>query len=60
MKKHQRQCMHCKNGIMSLRGAGNVSGGSYWKCKNKKCGRTHWKHPVPLPPAEIRIDIIKW
>jgi tRNA(Ile2) C34 agmatinyltransferase TiaS len=34
-----KRCPHC-NGKMKSKGPKDVNGTVYWKCRNKKCGRT--------------------
>ena len=49
MKANERKCLTCSS-IMRPKGAGDIAGGIYWKCKNKKCGRTVWVRKYPLTP----------
>ena len=39
LKTNEKRCPYC-NGRMKCRGPKNTVGTIYWKCKNKKCGRT--------------------
>ena len=50
VKKPEKHCPFC-NKFMKFRGPKNSTGTIYWKCRNKKCGRT-----INLrvdPPLEI-------
>lgn len=47
-----KQCPYCGY-KMKERGSGDACGGYYWKCKNKKCGRTVWEHKIPLAPEPV-------
>jgi ribosomal protein L37AE/L43A len=54
---NERKCPHCGSN-MRARGASDVIGGSLWKCRNKKCGRTVGKRkelviPEPVVPTNL-------
>lgn len=54
-----KQCPYCGY-KMKDRGSGDACGGYYWKCRNKKCGRTIWEHKIPLAPYPlVPISVIK-
>lgn len=38
-KMQEKRCPHC-GGILRYRGPKDGVGTVYWKCRNKKCGRT--------------------
>ena len=38
-KMPEKKCPHC-NSPLRFRGPKNCVGAMYWKCRNKKCGRT--------------------
>jgi len=49
-KMPEKRCPHC-GGIMRFRGPKDCMGTVFWKCRNKKCGRT-----VDIredPPTEV-------
>jgi ssDNA-binding Zn-finger/Zn-ribbon topoisomerase 1 len=48
--KMEMKCPHCGS-KMRFRGAGDTAGSRFWKCRNKKCGRTVWKKADP--PKEV-------
>lgn len=52
MNPNVKRCPLCKS-VMRARGAGNANGSIYWKCRNKSCGETVWKHIMPVPPVPI-------
>jgi len=52
MNVHAKRCPYCGY-EMRARGCGDAAGGLSWKCKNKKCGRTVWKHSFPAPPEPV-------
>ena len=52
MKSSSKRCAYCGN-EMRARGGGDAAGGGYWKCKNKKCGRTSWEWKKIAPPIPL-------
>ena len=52
MNANAKRCKYCGH-EMRARGCGDVAGGLYWKCKNKKCGRTVWKYNPVTPPEPL-------
>jgi len=52
MKPNSKRCVYCGR-EMRARGGGDSAGGCYWKCKNKKCGRTVWEWKKVTPPTPL-------
>lgn len=50
-KKVELDCPYGCGGKLRPRGSGDAAGGYFFKCKNKKCGRTVWKRKDP--PKEV-------
>jgi len=52
MSPNSKRCPHCGN-EMCARGASDVMGGTSWKCRNKKCGRTIWERKQFVVPEPV-------
>lgn len=52
MKASSKRCPHCGN-EMRCRGASDSMGGTSWKCRNKKCGRTIWERRQAVAPGVV-------
>ena len=54
-KRHyapKTRCPHCGSG-MKPKGTIGCVGMTYWKCRNKKCGRTKYERHVAKPPTPL-------
>lgn len=45
-KSMEVKCPYCQ-GIMKCRGPGDAAGAIFYKCRNKRCGRTLWERAGP-------------
>jgi hypothetical protein len=51
-----KKCPHCGSN-MKCKGPGDTAGAVYWKCKDKRCGRTLWvRKPAPKEIVPLTYD----